>query len=69
MSTCVCCGAPVPEGRMVCPQCDCSDGPDAILEDGTPLYLKANATPTYASLQLAIYDMLNREEESTNGAQ
>ena len=21
-NTCVCCGAPVPEGRMVCPQCE-----------------------------------------------
>lgn len=20
--TCVCCGAPVPEGRMVCPECE-----------------------------------------------
>lgn len=69
MSTCVCCGAPVPEGRMVCPQCEVGGGPDAILEDGTPLYLKTDTTPTYASLQLAMYDMLNREEESTNGAQ
>lgn len=23
--TCVCCGAPVPEGRMVCPQCEYAD--------------------------------------------
>ena len=22
MNTCVCCGAPVPEGRMVCPECE-----------------------------------------------
>ena len=22
MNTCVCCGAPVPEGRMVCPLCE-----------------------------------------------
>lgn len=22
VDTCVCCGAPVPEGRMVCPQCE-----------------------------------------------
>ena len=21
-NTCVCCGAPVPEGRQVCPQCE-----------------------------------------------
>ena len=22
MDTCVCCGRPVPEGRMVCPECE-----------------------------------------------
>jgi hypothetical protein len=48
----------------LCPVCDgSSPKPDVILEDGTRLYLKTGTTPTYASLQLAIYDMLAREED------
>ena len=69
MNTWICCGFTIPEGRQVCPQCESFEGPDAILEDGTPLYLKTSVAPNYASLQLAIYDMLGREEDASNGAQ
>lgn len=64
MKNCPGCGFPIRDDMQFCPVCDgSSPQPDAILEDGTPLYLKTNVTPTYASLQLAIYDMLAREED------
>lgn len=59
MNTCVCCGAIIPEGRQVCPNCETwSDAPDAILADGTPLYLRSTEKPKYGSLQLELYDLL-----------
>lgn len=63
--TCVCCGVDVPEGRWVCPNCENSHSPqpDAILQDGTPLYLKTRNTPTHGSLQLFLYDLLNRRSK------
>lgn len=62
MNTCVCCGAPIPEGRQVCPKCETwSTAPDAYLPDGTPLYLKIpTARPEHANLQLELYDMLSQ---------
>ena len=65
MNTCVCCGAPIPEGRQVCPNCENGSTvkPDVILEDGTPLYfLKTTKEPLEVDVQLALYDMLNRED-------
>ena len=59
MDTCVCCGAPVPEGRQVCPICESrSYPPDAILQDGTPIYLKTTNPHIQAGVQLALYDLL-----------
>lgn len=59
METCVCCGAPVPEGRQVCPKCETwGAGPDAILSDGTPLYLKTPTNPASGSIQLELYAQL-----------
>lgn len=59
MNTCICCGADIPEGRQVCPNCEVPDlKPDAILKDGTPLYLKTTERPTHGSLQLFLYDLL-----------
>ena len=59
VDTCACCGAIVPEGRQVCPRCETWGAPaDAILPDGTLLYLKTPTKPTYCSLQLALYDLL-----------
>lgn len=26
METCICCGEPIPEGRMVCPKCEKEGG-------------------------------------------
>ena len=62
MNTCVCCGREIPEGRQVCPACEIQTlgGPDAILSDGTPVYLKTKPDGNYGSLQLAIYDLLTR---------
>lgn len=59
-NTCVCCGREIPEGRQVCLSCEGFGGPDAILKDGTPLYMKT--TPSrgdYGSLQLYLYSLLN----------
>lgn len=60
MNTCVCCGAPVPEGRQVCPICEdrSTDKPDVILEDGTPLYLKTAGFSPTGSVQLDLYAQL-----------
>ena len=59
MSTCVCCGVPVPEGRQVCPNCETwSPGPDGFLPDGTPLYLKTKLNLDDLPLQLQLYQQL-----------
>ena len=59
MNICIKCGFPVRDKRDMCPVCDGSSPyPDAILPDGTPLYLKTSKYPEYASLQLELYDML-----------
>lgn len=58
MNTCVCCGAPIPEGRQVCPQCEDSVEPDAILKDGTPLWLNPTAERTWSSMQWELYSNL-----------
>lgn len=59
-NTCICCGADIPEGRQVCPNCKVSDlEPDAILKDGTHLYLKTSTKPTVNNLQLFLYDLLS----------
>ncbi len=62
---CIRCGAPAQGRRLVCPKCEASwkTQPDAILADGTPLYLKTRTEPTYASLQLYLYDLLNRRSK------
>ena len=61
MKNCPGCGFPIRDNMRMCPVCDgSSPKPDAILEDGTNLYFKTNTTPTYASVQLGIYDMLMR---------
>ena len=56
MNTCVCCGAPIPEGRQVCPQCEDSVEPDIILRDGIPLYLKSDQN--WSSMQWELYSQL-----------
>ena len=63
--TCIRCGAPNTNGRLVCPNCENSwkVQPDAILQDGTPLYLKTRPSPTHGSLQLYLYDLLNRRNK------
>ena len=55
--TCVCCGIDIPEGRQVCPNCENAHGiqPDAILKDGTH--------PMNTTLQLFLYDLLNRRNK------
>lgn len=64
MNTCVCCGVVIPEGRQVCPQCEGSAEPDAILKDGTRLYLKSTSpkfgakNPSGANFQNELYDLL-----------
>lgn len=64
-NTCISCGAIIPEGRLVCPNCEnsCKAPPDAILHDGTPLYLKTRTGHTHGSLQLFLYDLLNRRSK------
>ena len=59
---CISCGSTVPEGRLTCPNCENSWKwqPDAILQDGTPLYLKTRVSPRNTCLQLFLYDLLNR---------
>ena len=61
-NTCVCCGIDIPEGRLVCPNCENARSiqPDVILKDGTPVYLKTRVNPTNVSTQLYLYDLLNR---------
>jgi hypothetical protein len=60
MQKCIRCGFTVRDGRLLCPVCEGHATPDAILPDGTPLYLKTGPTkPEYASLQLELYDMLS----------
>ena len=59
MNTCVCCNAPIPEGRQVCPNCERQDfAPDAFLPDGTPLYFKTTKNPEGSPLQLQLYEQL-----------
>lgn len=59
MNTCICCGIEIPEGRQVCWNCEHSyDGPDAILEDGTHLYLKTKNIPGGENLQFELYEHL-----------
>ena len=48
---CVCCGAAVPEGRLVCPCC----------ENKTPQYiyeLKTTENPSSLPIQLNLYSLL-----------
>ena len=63
--TCIRCGAPVPEGRLFCLNCKNARSfqPDAILQDGTPLYLKTRTNPANVSTQLYLYDLLNRRSK------
>lgn len=63
IDTCVCCGREIPEGRQVCPTCERFGGPDAILKDGTPLYLKTSSNPSGLPLQLQLYQMLFGENK------
>ena len=63
MNTCVCCGAVIPEGRQVCPNCETwGAAPDAILPDGTHLYLKTTSqkdkTTRGYNLQNELYSMM-----------
>lgn len=58
MNTCICCGAPIPEGRQVCPNCEAGSYPDMILPDGTGIYLKTAKNPEGLPLQLQLYDQL-----------
>lgn len=60
---CVCCGREIPEGRQVCVVCEGFGGPDAILHDGTPLYLKTSGIPNGTPLQLQLYQMLFNEKK------
>lgn len=63
--TCICCGRDIPEGRQVCMQCETmptSFAPDGFMEDGTPIYFKTGSKPEPGSLQLLIYDLLNRRK-------
>ena len=67
MNTCVCCGAPIPEGRQVCPKCETwGAAPDAFLPDGTPLYLKTPRNPEELPLQLALYEQLLGYKRATS---
>ena len=63
--SCISCGAPVPEGRLACSNCKnaLKFQPDAILKDGTPVYLKTQPNPTGVSTQLYLYDLLNRRSK------
>lgn len=64
MNTCICCGAEIPEGRQVCWNCERKDyPPDAILPDGTLLYLRTKANTSGLSPQLQLYEMLRRNEK------
>ena len=59
MNTCVCCGAIIPEGRHVCPNCETwSDSPDVILADGSRLYLKSNNDPVVRHTFPELQDMM-----------
>lgn len=58
---CVSCGIMIPEGRMVCPNCEAGhDKPDAILKDGTRLYLKTSAAQKDCGIQSLLYNLLMR---------
>lgn len=57
MDRCASCGFPTREGRQFCPVCDgTSPYPDAILKDGTRLYLTTPIKINYE--QLWLYEML-----------
>lgn len=58
MNRCSGCGFPVQEGKQLCPVCEGAATPDAILSDGTPLYLKTSNIPTGKNLQLELYEQL-----------
>lgn len=59
MNRCASCGFPVQDGRQLCPVCDgTSPHPDALLQDGTPLYLKTSNFPAGPNLQLQLYELL-----------
>ena len=59
MNKCICCGAWAPEKRQFCPNCETwGMAPDAILPDGTALYLKPTSKNINASIQMALYEQL-----------
>lgn len=59
MNRCSICGFPVRDGERLCPVCSgTSPQPDAILKDGTRLYLKTNNFPAGANLQMQLYELL-----------
>ena len=71
MNTCIHCGAPVPEWRQVCPNCETGFGyADAVLHDGTLLYLKTSnpmgKNPSSENLQLWLYEQLMKKQEKNN---
>ena len=59
---CNCCGKHIIGYGTMCENCRTwVFKPDAILKDGTPLYLKTRLNPDSVPLQLAIYDALCRK--------
>lgn len=63
-NTCVCCGVVIPEGRQVCPNCENSCAvADVILADGSPLFLRSQIKHPHNSLQLFLYNLLNRRNK------
>lgn len=64
MNRCAGCGFPVRAGEQLCPVCNgTSPKPDAILEDGTRLYLKTSNFPAGANLQIQLYEMLANSDK------
>lgn len=61
--TCNCCGQPIRGYGTMCENCRIwSFKPDAVLKDGTPLYLKTRLSSDSVPLQLAIYESLRRKD-------
>lgn len=61
MDRCACCGFPIRDGLRLCPVCaGTSPQPDAILKDGTPVYLKTCCEPNVE--QLKLYTQLFKKE-------
>lgn len=59
---CNCCGKPIRGYGTMCENCRTwVHKPDALLKDGTPLYLKTSVNPTSLPLQLAIYNALTQK--------